>query len=362
MTGTSTGDGTVPRPSVGAISRPVVAHDHGIPQLVRSPLAAVESTRTERINRAVFGHAKIVQVMEGRARIETASGIHELLPGMTMALGAGRWCTVTPERSVRMWTIYFDENFLLTHMRWILSDIHRVRPGVHPDAWDGTALVLNSGIDMLRRVEPVWRQVSVAHETQPPEFAATRLIGLFTQAVEILLPGLLADHAAEPPHLSFPVRGRLADPPLTRPVQRAIDLLRSRMADAWTAGGLAVEIPISRAHLTRAFTQQTGVAPMRFLTEVRLTEFTRLLEETDLTITEAARHVGWSDPRVAASWFRRRFGIAPTQYRQHPHPQCTGEEPCESCRGVCALTPLRETGMRRVLRDSRRSAHIQPTA
>jgi hypothetical protein len=97
------------------------------------PLAAVESVRTERIHRAVFGHAKIVQVIEGRARIETATGTHELLPGMTMALGAGMWCTVAPAPWVRIWTIYFDEDFLRSHMRWVLPDMHRVRPRAHPE-------------------------------------------------------------------------------------------------------------------------------------------------------------------------------------------------------------------------------------
>lgn len=298
------------------------------------PLAAIESVRTEPANRAVFEHAKLVQVLEGRAHITTATGTHELLPGMTMALGARMWCTVAPAPWVRIWTVYFDEDFLRTHMRWILPDIHRVRPGVHPDAWDGTALVLNPGIELLRRVEPMWRQVSVIDDTRSPEVAATRLIALFAQAVEILLPGLLSPHAADPSRHPFPIEGRLAEPALTRPVQQAIDLLRSRMAEPWTAGRLAAEIPISRAHLTRAFTQQTGVAPMRFLTEVRLTEFTRLLEETELTISEAARQVGWSDSRVAASWFRRRFGITPTRYRQHPHPQCTGEEPLRVLPGL----------------------------
>ncbi|GAA2583950.1 hypothetical protein GCM10009862_23810 [Microbacterium binotii] len=52
------------------------------------------------------------------------------------------------------------------------------------------------------------------------------------------------------------------------------------------------------------------------LIELRLTEFTRLIEETDLTITEAARSVGWNDPRVATIRFQRRYGITPSRYRK----------------------------------------------
>ncbi|WP_448711796.1 helix-turn-helix transcriptional regulator [Microbacterium profundi] len=323
------------------------------------PLSAVESVRAERIHRAVFGHAKIVHVLEGAARIETATGIHELTPGYAMALGAGMWCSVRPDPTVRLWTLYFDESFLRSHMRWVLADTTRVRPGVHPDAWDGSALVLQPGVDILHRIEPLWRQISLVNETAPPEVATTRLISLFSRAVEIALPTLLADDGAVPERFVLPVRGRLAQPPIARPVRRSVVLLRSRMTEPWTVGRLAAEVAVSRAHLTRVFTQQVGVAPMRFLIETRLTEFTRLIEETDLPIADASRQVGWNDARVAAVWFRKRFGITPTQYRRHPHASCTGAMPCESCRGVCALTPVLEPVTRAVSRDSRRDAHIR---
>ncbi|AWD25367.1 helix-turn-helix domain-containing protein [Micrococcus luteus] len=52
---------------------------------------------------------------------------------------------------------------------------------------------------------------------------------------------------------------------------------------------------------------------------LRLTEFARLIEETDISVMRAASEVGWSDPRVASHWFHRRYGITPTQYRRTPH-------------------------------------------
>jgi AraC-like DNA-binding protein len=84
--------------------------------------------------------------------------------------------------------------------------------------------------------------------------------------------------------------GRSAD--LNRSVQQAAAMLRARMDELWTATRLAQEVNLSRAHLTRAFTQQVGLAPMRFLIEVRLTEFTRLMEETD-PVSRPGRSDGW---------------------------------------------------------------------
>jgi uncharacterized cupin superfamily protein len=43
------------------------------------------------MRRAVFTHAKLVHIMEGQVRLETASGSRELLPGSAFALGAGHW-------------------------------------------------------------------------------------------------------------------------------------------------------------------------------------------------------------------------------------------------------------------------------
>lgn len=63
-------------------------------------------------------------------------------------------------------------------------------------------------------------------------------------------------------------------------VGRAVQLLRDRMAESWTTTALARSVAVSRTHLTRLFVACTGFPPMRYLTEIRLTEFTRLIDET----------------------------------------------------------------------------------
>jgi AraC-like DNA-binding protein len=177
---------------------------------------------------------------------------------------------------------------------------------------------------MLRRNEPLWRQISVMGQAETTELTTTRLIALFTRTIEFGLPSLLIGRGEKEGHESsgveFPVRGTLTQSPLAQQVRQAVDLLRGRMAESWTAHRLSVHVATSRSHLTRLFNEQIGVAPMRFLTEVRLTEFTRLIEETELPVSSAARNVGWVDARIATRWYSRRFGITPSEYRQHPHP------------------------------------------
>lgn len=308
----------VPRSDSGARSAKLTGLRPGL------LLAAVESARSAPIRRAVFTHAKLVHVMEGRVRLETASGSCELLPGSAFVLGAGQWCSMRPLPFARVWTLYLDEDFLRAQMRWVLRDSSPLRPGVHPDSWDGSAITVRPGMTILRRQEPLWRQISVMDQAETTAVMTTRLIGLFTRTIEFGLPSLMIGQDGNEGHevreVEFPVRGTLTRTPHSQQVHRAVDLLRRRMAEPWSVLRLSVQVATSRSHLTRLFNDQVGVAPMRFLTEIRLTEFTRLIEETELSVSSAARAVGWVDARIAAAWFRRRLGVTPSEYRRHPHP------------------------------------------
>ena len=57
-------------------------------------IAAIEMVRTVPSSRTVFRHAKILNVVEGSCVLETAESVHVLRPGMSLALGTGKWCRV----------------------------------------------------------------------------------------------------------------------------------------------------------------------------------------------------------------------------------------------------------------------------
>ncbi|UOR02431.1 AraC family transcriptional regulator [Leucobacter allii] len=298
-------------------------------------LIAIESTRTLPTNRVVFHDAKIMHVMEGAVEVETTTGVLTLTPGTSLAVGAGRWCLMRPRPHVRVWTVYADESFLRTQMALLLPDRARLQQGLHPDEWDGGPLPLTPGMARLQSLEPLWRQMSVLRDdTHVPEVAAARTVELFARWVSIVAPTFLTpeleDGTPVPtvPMLS-PVRGRLTDTATLGHVGRAVRLLRERMHEPWTVAALSQSVALSRAHLTRLFAVHTGISPIRFLTEVRLTEFTRLIEETELSVAHAAQTVGWADPRIASAWFSQRFGITPSQYRLNPHPHYADLEGCD---------------------------------
>jgi AraC-like DNA-binding protein len=290
-------------------------------QVAPLPIAAIESNLTIPTNRLVFRQARLIYVMEGSVIAGTATGSYRLNAGESLALGGRRWCSLSPRGGARIWSLYLDEDLLRSQGRIVFTDERRTRPGIHPDLWDGTALILNPGMKLLNQVEPYWRQMARHYEAQP-ELAAARAIRLFSHTVEILLPALLNDTAVElmERNTAHPIEGRLIPSLPGAITTQAISLLKSELARAWTVPLLSSKVAISRAQLTRLFAREVGLAPMQFLTHERLNEFTRLIEETDLPIGQAAGYVGWSDSRRAAIWFRRRFGITPSAYRRKSHP------------------------------------------
>lgn len=220
---------------------------------------------------------------------------------------------------IRAWTVFADERFLRTQMAWFLPDRSRVRAGFHPNEWDGRPLVFNPGVATLEALEPLWRQISVLRDRAiDPELVAVRTVELFAQWMSVVIPVFLVpDVASRPGPLHPMASGRhLAYPPSVSHVGRAIKLLRERMAEPWTATALAEAVNISRTHLTRLFALQTGIAPMRYLSEIRLAEFTRLIEESDIPLADVAKTVGWADARVASKRFRHRYGVQPSRYRR----------------------------------------------
>ncbi len=65
-------------------------------------------------------------------------------------------------------------------------------------------------------------------------------------------------------------------------------------------------IGIDRTYLYRIFVKHKGVSPKRYLTQYRVFEAKRLLEDTSLSITETALSCGFHDARFSADVFKKQ--------------------------------------------------------
>lgn len=75
---------------------------------------------------------------------------------------------------------------------------------------------------------------------------------------------------------------------------------------------------VSKAHLTRLFTAEFGLPPLRALRRIRLDRGCRLLAETTQPVSDIAWQCGFDDPLSFSAAFRRELGVSPRDFRRQP--------------------------------------------
>ena len=83
-----------------------------------------------------------------------------------------------------------------------------------------------------------------------------------------------------------------------------------------TVAALARASGWSTPQLSRLTRRHLGASPMGYVTRVRMREAARLLVDTELSVTEVARRVGFVDPLHFSRRFRQVTGLSPTLARQ----------------------------------------------
>ncbi|MGC0327198.1 AraC-like DNA-binding protein [Streptomyces sp. SAI-170] len=103
----------------------------------------------------------------------------------------------------------------------------------------------------------------------------------------------------------------LADPVLAP----ALHAFHDRPADPWTVASLAAQAGVSRALFARRFTELMGRPPLAYLTECRMDDAEALLADTDLSIAQIAKTVGYADAFGFSAAFKRHKGLSPSTFR-----------------------------------------------
>ena len=133
-----------------------------------------------------------------------------------------------------------------------------------------------------------------------------------SRLLDVLLVQVLRAWADAQPQGGAGWLGALGDPMLAR----ALSLLHSDSAKAWTVDALAQRSGTSRATLARRFTSEVGMAPLEYLTRLRMQEATHLLRDGQEGLAAVADRVGYASEFAFNRAFRRVMGMPPGQYRQ----------------------------------------------
>jgi AraC family transcriptional regulator len=78
---------------------------------------------------------------------------------------------------------------------------------------------------------------------------------------------------------------------------------------------MAGVLNLSQYHFCRLFKQSTGITPHQYLTRCRIDRAKQLLLKTELTITEVAFEVGFTNHSSFTRLFRQYVGVTPKVFR-----------------------------------------------
>ncbi|MCJ8009547.1 helix-turn-helix domain-containing protein [Lederbergia wuyishanensis] len=99
-------------------------------------------------------------------------------------------------------------------------------------------------------------------------------------------------------------------------VQEVLQIFSQNLKEQHTIQSLSKQINLSPSRLSHLFREQVGNSVMSTLLAMRLKHAARLLEYTNLSITEIARDVGFSSPFYFTKQFTSFYGLNPTMFRK----------------------------------------------
>ena len=106
-------------------------------------------------------------------------------------------------------------------------------------------------------------------------------------------------------------------------VGRALRLIEAGALDTETVGALAEKLGIGDRHLSRLFQAYLGSSPLAVARTCRVQRAKRLLDNTDLPMTEIAERSGFASTRSFNATFIDVYRQSPTSIRRRSRPEHT---------------------------------------
>jgi len=102
--------------------------------------------------------------------------------------------------------------------------------------------------------------------------------------------------------------------PNTRRMAQVVREIRAHPDLKWTVERLAHRVGLSRSTFAEAFVAYERIAPLAFVTRVRMERAAQLLKTCALSLQEAARRVGYQNEVSFARAFKRYWGVSPGEF------------------------------------------------
>ena len=78
---------------------------------------------------------------------------------------------------------------------------------------------------------------------------------------------------------------------------------------------MAAACGLSKYRLAHKFKEYMGIAPVQYITKIRMDKSKRLLSESTMPVREIAGVLGYDNALYFSRLFRKHEGMSPTEYR-----------------------------------------------
>ena len=244
-------------------------------------------------------------VWAGRGWMEFSDGRRvEVGPGSTACLRPGQPPRrAEHDRADRLGVCY-------VHFDFVDRAGHVVR-GLAPEKLPPVLTRLDDGRTTGFHEMTLRRVVELVHLGSP---AARHEAGCYLQG---LVLGLYAGHPAK--SKPYPASPLAPDSPAwadaCRRLEEVVRHLREDPAETFRVEALAARAHYSTDHFARLFAAVYGQTPKAFCIRLRLERARLLLTESDLTVDQIARNLGYRDVFFFSRQFKERVGLPPSVWR-----------------------------------------------
>ncbi|MBU5481887.1 AraC family transcriptional regulator [Blautia sp. MSJ-19] len=194
-------------------------------------------------------------------------------------------------------THLFHPIFLSGHFKSIFETKY-LDPVIHNKNID--ALIFTGKTPNQQKILQKLRQASALQHQENVEFQTRNLFS------ELWLL-LLEEIKEQPTHtVNFQNQER---------VQNMLTFIHAHYSEKLTLNDIAAAASVSTRECIRCFRNTIRQTPLEYVMEYRLNMAKRLLDDTEISITEVSYHCGFSSNAYFGKIFREKCGMTPLQYR-----------------------------------------------
>ncbi|MFC4597509.1 helix-turn-helix transcriptional regulator [Cohnella hongkongensis] len=184
-------------------------------------------------------------------------------------------------------------------MSWLALDGDRVRPllelaGLTPDKPYGRERI----DDRVRESAERTIQALQAGARWSPS-TALELHGLVCGLFADLIPDTAAVYSSEPAGW----------------IEECLEYMELHASEGISVQQVADFAGVHRSYFTQTFTRQIGISPMKFIQRIRMEKASRLLRETNATVTEIALSLGYPNVYTFTRAFKSYYRVSPQALR-----------------------------------------------